>query len=106
MFTDIVIPKGNEKELVDMAKKLGYAKLIFVYPFKLKGSDKGIKNDNIITKTAMLIKKKDLIKPISSDKLSISKAGILHNTRKVVYTLRFLAKNLTQSLSNSNCFIQ
>ncbi|MFC1648782.1 RNase P subunit p30 family protein [Nanoarchaeota archaeon] len=31
MPTDIVVPKGNEKELLEMAQRLGYKELIFAY---------------------------------------------------------------------------
>lgn len=30
---DIVFPKNNEEEFIDMAKKLGYLSLCFVYEF-------------------------------------------------------------------------
>ncbi len=39
MYTDIVIPNGNEEEFIEIAYKLGYLGICFVYPekdFKLK----------------------------------------------------------------------
>ena len=35
MYTDIIRPSGDEQHFFDMAKKLGYSKLILFYPQKL-----------------------------------------------------------------------
>ena len=33
MVVDFVFPKGNEKEFIEMAIKLGYSELCFIYPY-------------------------------------------------------------------------
>ena len=44
MYTDIVIPNENEEEFIEIASKLGYLGICFVYP------EKDFKPKNIITK--------------------------------------------------------
>lgn len=36
MFIDVVLPKGNEKEFIAMARRLGISGLVFLYPKKEK----------------------------------------------------------------------
>ena len=33
MFVDVVFPNGNEKEFIELAPRLGYGGLCFVYPY-------------------------------------------------------------------------
>jgi RNase P/RNase MRP subunit p30 len=40
MYEDIVIPQGNEKELISMAKRLGYGSILLLYDFDSYISDK------------------------------------------------------------------
>lgn len=80
MFADIVIPDGNEKEFIDMAKRLGYSSLVFAYPFGSKISDikdnikDNIKDRKINVTYAILIEKKHLAKVQSIKGLVIAKA--------------------------------
>ena len=52
MFIDAVLPKNNEKEFIDMAKKLKIDSLIFIYPF--------INQNDIEEKRKKLIDFKDI----------------------------------------------
>lgn len=48
MYSDVVFPDGNEEEFIEMAKKLGYGGLFFIYPIeKLKKNESITKGINI-----------------------------------------------------------
>ncbi len=49
MFADIVMPRGNEKEFIRMAQRLGYGALCFLYPKLHPKHDSKITDSNIDT---------------------------------------------------------
>lgn len=53
--TDIVFPKGNEKELIELSKKLGFTSIILCYNFFDKEFFKFISKEKGV-KTALLVK--------------------------------------------------
>ncbi|KYK25050.1 hypothetical protein AYK26_02545 [Euryarchaeota archaeon SM23-78] len=55
MKLDIVMPKDNEQELIEIAEKLGFKELIFLYE-DLKEKPKKLKSNKIKTWTAGLVK--------------------------------------------------
>ncbi len=56
MFCDIVIPNGNEADFIEMAKRLGYSSLIFVYPFMAKKQKVENNLDGMQDKSVKLIR--------------------------------------------------
>lgn len=62
MFEDIVFPEENEEEFIEIALKLGYSKICFVYPIDRFSKNKNIKNTKIIIDVGILAKPNEIIK--------------------------------------------
>jgi RNase P/RNase MRP subunit p30 len=61
MPTDIVLPDNNEHEFIQMAKPLGYTRLLFAYDYSRREMlKKRIKDKDIDIQTALLADKKDI----------------------------------------------
>ncbi|UCD03814.1 MAG: hypothetical protein JSW73_04720 [Candidatus Woesearchaeota archaeon] len=56
---DICIPKNNEKELIEIAKELGYSGIVFLYPPK---KTKEVKSGDFEVYTGLLVKGKNISK--------------------------------------------
>ena len=67
MNVDVVMPKDNEKELIELAEKLGFKEIIFLY-------------DDLQKK---LPKPKLTSKQLSSKKIKIYTAGLINNIKEV-----------------------
>jgi RNase P/RNase MRP subunit p30 len=81
MYEDIVIPQNNEKELISMAKKLGYQSILLLYDFEdyirdkhaFKVSEIGIKiNIGVLTDNKTVIKAREKLRKSYSPKQLIA----------------------------------
>lgn len=78
---DIVLPKNNEAEFIEVASKLGIKKLYFIYDFdefdkdKINKKSESIENKNIDIKTCLLINQKNLNKSYNQSKLLVVKSS-------------------------------
>ena len=80
MFSDIVIPSGNEKDFIEMAKRLGYNSLIFIYPLitkkqKVEDNLVGMQDKSVKLSKVFSIGKSNLNKARNAEGLKIVKAG-------------------------------
>ena len=74
MFCDIVLPDRNEKEFIEIAKKLGYTHLVFAYPFSKKGYP-SMKDSNIKIIPAAIVETKNVNKARVAEEIVIAQAG-------------------------------
>jgi len=80
MLCDILIPNGNETEFIEMAKRLGYSSLIFVYPLIAKkqqaeNNHEGMLDKSVKSIKACIIEKSSLNNARRTQGLKIVKAG-------------------------------
>ena len=82
MFRDIIIPKNNEAEFIEIASKLGLKKLYFLYDFDDYNEDKIqkklelIKNHkNINIETGFIVNHKNINKASKHSKLLVVKSS-------------------------------
>ena len=81
MFSDIVIPKNNETEFVEIASKLGLRKLYFLYNFNeynqenIKKKLDYINNKKINLKIGFLVNQKNINNAMQHSKLLAAKSS-------------------------------
>lgn len=81
MLADIVFPKNNEQEFVQIASRLGIKKLYFAYDFndydeeKIQKRIDALKQNGISIKTAIIANEKNLNKAILDTKPLIAKSS-------------------------------
>ena len=82
MFFDIVLPKNNEEEFIEIASKLDVKKLYFLYDFNSYNEEKTnkklepIKNHkNIIIETGFIVNQKNINKALQKSKLLVVKSS-------------------------------
>lgn len=73
MHADIVFPDRNEKEFLEIAEKLGFEALVFVYDNPNKIPQK-LPASKLKTKTALLAKEKEIQKPRNKAELILYKS--------------------------------
>ncbi|PLW80691.1 hypothetical protein C0585_01225 [Candidatus Woesearchaeota archaeon] len=59
---DVLIPKGNEKELIDMSKRLGETELVFLYSLKEYKKKEISKEKGLIIHKGLLINESEINK--------------------------------------------
>src|SRR3989338_3820464 len=81
MFADIVFPKNNEQEFVQIASRLGIKKLYFTYDFNYYNEEKiqkkidALKQNGLSIKTAIIVNQKNLSKMLHNSKPLIAKSS-------------------------------
>ena len=81
MFSDIVIPKNNEAEFIDIAAKLGIKKLIFLYDFdeyyknKMQEKIDLVKNKKISLQIGFIVNQKNINKASKLSNLLAAKSS-------------------------------
>ena len=81
MFTEIVIPKNNEAEFVDVAHKLGIKKLLFLYDFdeydknKIQEKLDSAENKKINLQIGFIVNQKNINKAAKHSKLLVAKSS-------------------------------
>src|SRR3989338_11679496 len=82
MFSDIVIPKNNEAEFVEIAEKLDYKKLCFLYNFDDHSEEKTTKKTGVIkehkkidAEMGFIVNQKNINKAIRQSKLLVTKSS-------------------------------
>jgi RNase P/RNase MRP subunit p30 len=75
MPTDIVLPDNNEHEFIDIAKRLGYTRLIFAYDYSRREMlKKKIRDKDIDLHTALLADKRDIRRAKQLSKVVIARS--------------------------------
>ena len=120
MFADIVIPKNNETEFVDLASKLGFKKLYFLYYFDEYNEEKSRKNLSLIKNNTNLnfeigfiVNQKNINRALHQSKILAIKSSdkdrlfIESQKIKLIYALEELKKKdyLHQRASGLNHII-
>ena len=77
MFRDIVIPNNNEEEFAEIALKLGYKKLYFLYDFNEYRDEieKNLERLNIDFEIWLIVNKKNLNNAVKKSKLLVAKSS-------------------------------
>ncbi|MBS3114580.1 hypothetical protein J4448_05755 [Candidatus Woesearchaeota archaeon] len=81
MFSDIIIPKNNEDEFIELAARLGYKKLHFLYNFddyykgKIQKKLESIENKKINLQIGFTINQKNINKALQQSKLLVAKSS-------------------------------
>ncbi len=81
MVSDIIIPKNNETEFAEIASKLGYKKLYFLYDFdgyneeKIQKKFEAIENKKINIETGFLVNQKNLGKAAKKSRFLVVKSS-------------------------------
>lgn len=104
MFADIVLPKDNEEEFIQVAETLGYKKLHFLYDFN--GYDEGKiqrkidlaqNNKNINIQIGLIVNQKNMNKASRKSKLLVAKSSendrLLIESKKVKIIYGFEESN-------------
>ncbi len=81
MFKDVAIPKNNETEFIEIASRLGFKKIYFLYDFDIYTQQKVEKKLNIINsrdisvETGFIVSQKNINKASKQSKLLIAKSS-------------------------------
>ena len=82
MFRDIILPRNNEEEFIEIASKLGYKKLYFLYDFDnfnqentQKKSTSLENHKNIKIETGFIVNQKNINKSFKQSKLLVVKSS-------------------------------
>ena len=82
MFTDIIFPNNNEAEFIEIAFKLGFRKIYFLYDFgeynieKVQKNLNAIKNyKNLNIETGFIVNQKNMNKALLQSKLLVVKSS-------------------------------
>ena len=81
MTTDIVLPKNNKQEFIEVAAKLSIKKLIFLYDFdeydknKIQEKIDSIKNKKINMQTGFIVNQKNINRVSKTSKLLVAKSS-------------------------------
>jgi RNase P/RNase MRP subunit p30 len=107
MYEDIVIPQGNENELISMAKRLGYGSILLLYDFDsyindkkaLKVSELGIKiHIGVLTDNRTVFRAREKLRKYRFQKPFIAASGSLD----LLEVLEQSKANLVFGLENSS----
>ena len=120
MFADIVIPKNNETEYIQIAGRLGYKKLCFLYDFDYYDEQKMTKKlesikeyDNVSVEIGVLVNQRNFSKAAKHSKMIAAKSSgndrtfIESGKAKIIYGFEELHKKdyLHQRASGLNHII-
>ena len=84
MFSDIVVPKGNEQEILAMAKRLGYDGLLMLYP---AGKTAGMADSTLDVRTGSLVSASEKADGIFALKSSDRDFGVISGKKPPQFLL-------------------